>query len=163
MDAVSTKVVPSTLCGTLTGQHSEDEPSRWLIVILMIILPQWSWRWRISHNRVQSWSSTTPQDRPSGESGWVLIFISVVVVLIIFQPLPSSSISKKVPRQAKTNLMLAIQSNLGKVVSLKAVILCVHWIALQWLLHCIKLHFELDFIWHWHCNGEFRESVGGRR
>ena len=24
MDAVSTKVVPGTLCGTLTGQHSEQ-------------------------------------------------------------------------------------------------------------------------------------------
>ena len=28
MDAVSTKVVPSTLCGTLTGQHSEHRHHR---------------------------------------------------------------------------------------------------------------------------------------
>ena len=120
MDAVSTKVVPSTLCGTLTGQHSKDQPNRALIDILTItlpqwsyqdqpakaliesltkIFPQWSWRWRTRHNREPSWSSTMLQDRPSGEWGWVGVFISVadvVVVVFIFQQLPFSSISKKV-------------------------------------------------------------------
>ena len=35
-----------------------------------MIFPQWSWRWRTKPNLAQNWSSTTPQDPPSGELGW---------------------------------------------------------------------------------------------
>ena len=54
MDAVSTKVVPSTLCGTLTGQHSEHRSNivLWycfliiiittIIIIITITKHQWS-------------------------------------------------------------------------------------------------------------------------
>ena len=68
-----------------------------------MIFPQWSWRWRTKPNLAQNWSSTTPQDPPSGELGWgkVLktfkessesikttnqcVFISLHAILIEFQ------------------------------------------------------------------------------
>ena len=64
-------------------------------------------------------------DRPSGESGWVRIFISVV-------------------DDDKCNVGNSKQSREGCYLessgTASAHMLC--------LLHCIKLHFKLDLIWH---------------